>query len=81
MIVVRQAFQGVGTDAGQCTYRRDDCLQPMSADTETKLRDECIGRAQCSIAVSVAWMRNCNAYSRYNYAVYQCIPGTSACGY
>ena len=74
LIVIHEAFQGVSSDPLQCSYRRGDCVEPSTADRDSKLNQECVGLASCSITVGVAWMRSCNAYSRYNYAVYQCIP-------
>ena len=74
MILIQDAVQGIGQRPGQCIYRHGDCTEPPSTETDAKLHDACIGRPACSIPVSVTWMGKCNAYSSYNYAIYQCIP-------
>ena len=74
MIVVTEAIQGIGRSPGQCSYITGDCTEPVTADTEEKLHEECIGKSACEITVSVAWMPRCSAYSSYNYLKYNCVP-------
>jgi hypothetical protein len=91
LILILDAFQGRHRHPQQqgltqqghgwrqsCRYNRDDCIEAVTGEMETRLATECVGRSKCSVTVDVGWMRRCNTYGQYSHVVYQCVPRESS---
>ena len=65
-----------GSERQSCHYQKGDCLEATTTASRKELNEICVGRSRCSVNVNVGWMRHCNAYSNYNFVLYQCIPST-----